>query len=147
MLPGCIAPKQNPDLSANSTFEQFSTVADNGKKPVKFPDEKATALKYYSSESSQIQLVKLESQLPPPTLDGSILKREANPITPPSNLPEIEGTPVSKGGPLTLQEVLDSLEENYPLLRAIEQERILAGGRLLSSMGAFDLNLTASGNS
>jgi outer membrane protein TolC len=147
VLPGCIAPIHNPDLSANNTFEQFSTVQDNVKKPVKFPDEKATALKYYSIESSQIQLVKLESQLPQPTLEGGALKRDVNPITPPSTLPEIEGTPISKGGPLTLQEVLDSLEENYPLLRAIEQERILAGGRLLSSMGAFDLNLTASGNS
>ena len=147
VLPGCIAPKQNPDLSANNTFEQFSTVQDNVKKPVKFPDEKETALKYYSIESSQIQLVKLEGQLPQPTLEGGALKRDVNPITPPSTLPEIEGTPISKGGPLTLQEVLDSLEENYPLLRAIEQERIVAGGKLLSSLGAFDLNLTASGNS
>jgi hypothetical protein len=130
VLPGCIAPKQNSDLSANNTFEQFSTVQDNVKKPVKFPDEKETALKYYSIESSQIQLVKLEGQLPQPTLEGGALKRDGNPITPPSTLPEIEGTPISKGGPLTLQEVLDSLEENYPLLRAIEQERIVSGGKL-----------------
>ena len=82
-----------------------------------------------------------------PALDGSILKKDGNPITAPKNLPDIEGTPSSKGGPLSLQEVLDAVEQNYPLLRAIEQERTLAGGRLLSSLGAFDLNLTASGTS
>jgi outer membrane protein TolC len=39
--------------------------------------------------------------------------------------------------------VLDAVERHYPLLRAVEQERAIAGGRLLSSMGVFDLNLTA----
>ena len=53
------------------------------------------------------------------------------------------GSPASVGGPLALDEVLFSVERNYPLLRAVEQERAIAGGRLLSSMGAFDLNLNA----
>jgi len=44
---------------------------------------------------------------------------------------------------LGLDEVLVSVERNYPLLRAVEQERAFAGGRLVSSMGVFDLNLTA----
>lgn len=55
----------------------------------------------------------------------------------------MSGSPASVGGPLALDEVLLSVERHYPLLRAAEQERALAGGRLLSSLGAFDLNLTA----
>ena len=47
------------------------------------------------------------------------------------------------GGALGLEEVLYSVERNYPLLRAIEQERAIAGGRLVTSMGAFDFNLAA----
>ena len=67
-----------------------------------------------------------------------------NPPKPPKNLPPIMGATPSVGGPLGLDEVLDSVEENYPLLRAIEQERALAGARVISAMGAFDLNLNAS---
>jgi outer membrane protein TolC len=55
----------------------------------------------------------------------------------------IGGSPNSVGGPLSLDEVLYSVERNYPLLRAIEQERAIAGGRLVSAMGAFDTNLLA----
>ena len=54
------------------------------------------------------------------------------------------GSPASVGGPLSLDEVFSSVERHYPLLQAVEQERAIAGGRLLSSMGAFDLNLTSS---
>ena len=56
----------------------------------------------------------------------------------------MSGSPPSVGGPLPLDEVLFSVEQHYPLLRAIEQERAIAGGRLVTSMGVFDLNLTAS---
>jgi cobalt-zinc-cadmium efflux system outer membrane protein len=42
-----------------------------------------------------------------------------------------------------LLEVLTSVERYYPLLRAIEQERVISGGQLLSARGAFDLNLRA----
>lgn len=59
-------------------------------------------------------------------------------------MPAVTGSPSSLGGPLTLEEVLASVEQHYPLLRAIEQERAIAGGRLISTMGAFDLNLLAS---
>ena len=61
----------------------------------------------------------------------------------PGALPPLLGAAVSVGGPLALDEVLFSVERNYPSLRAIEQERVIAGGRLVSTMGAFDLNLTA----
>ena len=56
----------------------------------------------------------------------------------------MSGSPSSVGGPLPLEEVLSSVERHYPLLRAIEQERAIAGGRLVSTMGVFDLTLTAS---
>jgi outer membrane protein TolC len=68
-------------------------------------------------------------------------KPGAVPPPPPKNLPAVTGSPASIGGPLALDEVISSVERNYPLLRAVEQERALAGGRLVSSMGAFDLNL------
>lgn len=47
------------------------------------------------------------------------------------------------GGVLNLEEVLTSVERHYPLLLSIEQERAVAGGRLISTMGAFDFNLMA----
>ena len=59
----------------------------------------------------------------------------------PKSTPALRGGAASVGGPLALEEVLLSVEANYPLLRAVEQERALAGGRLVSSLGAFDLNL------
>ncbi len=65
------------------------------------------------------------------------------PPAPPTNAPLIAGAPKSVGGPLGLDEVLAGVEQHYPLLRAVEQERAVAGGRLLSAMGAFDLNLAA----
>jgi cobalt-zinc-cadmium efflux system outer membrane protein len=48
--------------------------------------------------------------------------------------------------PLTLGEVLESVRRHYPLLRAIEQERGVAAGRLTSAMGAFDTNIDMAGN-
>ncbi|QDU23694.1 TolC family protein [Urbifossiella limnaea] len=66
------------------------------------------------------------------------------PPAPPTDATPIAGAPPSAGGPLGLDEVLTAVEQHYPLLRAVEQERVAAGGRLLSAMGAFDLNLAAS---
>ena len=48
--------------------------------------------------------------------------------------------------PLTLAEVLDSVRIHFPLLQAVERERAVAAGRLTSAMGAFDTNLSMSGN-
>ncbi len=66
-------------------------------------------------------------------------------VPPPASAsaPPVRGGTSSIGGPLNLDEVLTAVERHYPLLRAAEQERGLAGGRLVSSMGAFDLNLAA----
>jgi len=57
--------------------------------------------------------------------------------------PSIRGGTASIGGPLGLLEILDATEQHYPLLRAIEQERAIAGGRLVSAMGVFDFQLNS----
>lgn len=62
---------------------------------------------------------------------------------PPTDAPSLAGSPRSVGGLLALDEVLLAVERHHPLLRAVEQERALAGGRLVSAMGAFDLSLNA----
>jgi len=46
---------------------------------------------------------------------------------------------------LELAEVLQSVEQAFPLLLAAEQERSIASGRRLSAEGAFDLNLRTRG--
>ena len=79
----------------------------------------------------------------PPLPVAPVPKPGAEPPAPPRALPTLRGAATSVGGPLGLDEVLDSVERSYPLLRAAEQERAIAGGRLVSAMGAFDLNLTA----
>ncbi len=81
--------------------------------------------------------------LPPPRPVAPEPKPGSEPPAAPKVPPPILGAASSVGGPLALDEVLFSVERNYPLLRAIEQERAIAGGRLVSTMGAFDLNLTA----
>jgi len=81
--------------------------------------------------------------IPPPRPIDPEAKPGAVPPAPPKDLPAVTGSPPSVGGPLALEEVFFSIEQHYPLLQAIEQERGIAGGRFVSSMGAFDLNLMA----
>ena len=81
--------------------------------------------------------------LPQPRPVAPEQKPGSEPPAAPKALPPLLGATTSVGGPLTLDEVLVAVERNYPLLRAIEQERGIAGGRLVSTMGAFDLNLNA----
>ncbi len=79
---------------------------------------------------------------PPRPVDRGTGVVGSEPPPPPAPGPSLRGAPASVGGPLGLDEVLDAVVAHYPLLRAVEQERAIAGGRLLSSMGVFDLNLT-----
>jgi outer membrane protein, heavy metal efflux system len=79
-----------------------------------------------------------EEQTPLPAPTSPAETTDKSPSPPPAIVGER-----SVGGPLALAEVLDAVETHYPLLRAAEQERALAGGRLLSSLGVFDLNLAA----
>jgi len=43
--------------------------------------------------------------------------------------------------PLTAKDVSDSVERHFPLLLAVEQERVIASGQVTAAEGAFDLNL------
>src|SRR5687767_5227216 len=45
--------------------------------------------------------------------------------------------------PLSLEEVIASVENHYPLLFAALQEQGITSGQLLTAQGAFDLNLRA----
>jgi outer membrane protein TolC len=97
-----------------------------------------------SADTDQIITPASFQPIPPPRPLDPGPAIGANPPSAPKPTPPIGGSPVSRGGPLSLDEVLFSVERNYPLLRAIEQERAIAGGRLVSAMGAFDTNLLAS---
>lgn len=91
----------------------------------------------------------------PPGKDGKFLPGGDVPKgkgqEPTANLPELPPLPPLGGQnvadqpdtPLELREVVESVERHYPLLAAIEQERTIAGGQLLSSLGSFDLRLNA----
>jgi outer membrane protein TolC len=74
------------------------------------------------------------------------------PVAPalPARIPNVEPLPslanTSNQPMITLAAVLESVERNYPLLRSIEEERTITGGRFLTAMGAFDTNLRASSN-
>ncbi len=81
--------------------------------------------------------------LDPPVTAAAHTQPATPPPPPPRDAPPLAASPASVGGPLPLAEVLDAVERTYPLLRAAEQERAIAGGRLLSSLGAFDLTLSA----
>ena len=60
-------------------------------------------------------------------------KPGSEPPAAPRALPPLLGAAPSIGGPLVLDEVLFSVERNYPLLRAIEQER--GAARTVHSLG------------
>lgn len=79
--------------------------------------------------------------LPPPRPVAADPAPMAAALQQPRDAAPITGSAPSTGGPLSLSEVLIAVEQHYPLLRAVEQERAIAGGRLLTAMGAFDLNL------
>ncbi|GIW92206.1 MAG: multidrug transporter [Pirellulaceae bacterium] len=66
-------------------------------------------------------------RLPPPRL---LLP---TPPVPPDDRPQVR--------PLTLDEVIDSVQTHFPLLLAILQEQGITAGQLLSAQGAFDLKL------
>ena len=71
--------------------------------------------------------------LPPPPEPPAL-----NPL-PPGARPDPEAVPA----PLSLDEVLASVEGYFPLLAAAEQERAIADGQALAARGVFDLNLRA----
>ena len=83
-------------------------------------------------------------RLPTPREVGPEIKPGGDAPAKPKDAPAIQGSPANTGGPLALEEVLAAVEQHYPLLRAVELERATTGGRLLTTLGAFDHNLSAS---
>ena len=71
--------------------------------------------------------------------------RAPPPAVPRGELPDV--TIDNRKQPLTLAEVLASVERHYPLLLAVERERGVAAGQVTTAMGAFDLNVTGLGTS
>lgn len=142
---GCVATDQRLPLhqSQNSSVAGSSTngapdetnTSNNQTQPT-LPEQLANDL------GPEIVLAAFQPIPPPRPLDPGP-SVGAEPPAAPKPAPLIGGSPNSVGGPLSLDEVLYSVERNYPLLRAIEQERAIAGGRLVSAMGAFDTNLLA----
>lgn len=59
---------------------------------------------------------------------------------PPDAVPDRPAGPLA-GAPLMLEEVVASVENNYPLLLAALQEQGISSGQLLAAQGAFDLYL------
>lgn len=95
----------------------------------------------YLSESPSYSQVKKD---PPKKTDFKIDLPKETPL-PPRMLPAIPGVRVGEPAvPLTLNEVLESVEMYFPLLRAAEEERAITGGRLLSAQGPFDTALALS---
>lgn len=76
------------------------------------------------------------TNLPPAPVEEK-KDKEDSPNPPPAPSPAT--------GPLELPEVLQSVEQHFPLLLAIEQERAIASGQRLAAEGAFDLTLRARG--
>lgn len=91
------------------------------------------------------QLDQIPEELPPPASDLSV-----PPVRPPPS-PLVEAPPDinvdDRRLPLTLAEVLASVDRHYPLLLAAEGKRGIAAGEMTSAMGAFDLNVTGMGSS
>ncbi len=67
---------------------------------------------------------------------------------PPAATPEANRTTARPGdatGPLALDEVLSSVDAAFPLLYAVEQERVVAAGQRVAAEGGFDPVLRARG--
>lgn len=90
-----------------------------------------------------------EEQLPPPRPErppmGEVPPGDAPEKKEPQK-PEAPAQPTRRQDePLSLYEVLQSVQSSFPLLLAIQQERAIAAGQRLSAEGAFDLNLRLQG--
>jgi outer membrane protein TolC len=147
---GCLGPQPealtySPPPSPARTVPPSATdvrragrLVDGGAKPV-------ILVSYAEPDLSVSKFAEAQPQpLPQPRPAGPEPKPGSEPPPPPKDLPPVTGSPASVGGPLGVDEVLAAVDQHYPLLRAVEMERAIAGGRLVSSMGAFDTNLTAS---
>jgi len=129
-----------PTPNANDAFDPWGAVAESESESIPVSRRVSMPVTVAKNDSLAVN----QPLLPPAPgepVEGKKLSFE--PPKSPGKLPSVPGSPPSVGGPLGLDEVLDAVELHYPLLRAIEQERAAAGGKLISSMGVFDFNLTA----
>jgi outer membrane protein, heavy metal efflux system len=145
---GCLAPRadQGSEPLGPPPVRRLTPPSGLGMPPARKPEpvvkQPVVVAGHAEPEPSSNKLSAAQPPLPPrPAVPET--KTGSEPPAAPGALPPVLGAAPSVGGLLALDEVLNSVERNYPLLRAIEQERGIAGGRLLSTMGAFDLNLTA----
>jgi outer membrane protein TolC len=93
--------------------------------------------------------------LPPPPAPADDLPAPPTPAAPPPSTATQDGeekTPVlppprevPPAGTLDLAEVLQSVDQHFPLLLAARQERDIAFGQRIAAEGAFDLNLRTRG--
>lgn len=86
----------------------------------------------------------IRTTLRPPELPAPVIS-DTLPEAPAATIKLAEPTNPAAPGPLELDEVLQSVQTNFPLLLAIEQERSIAAGNRLAATGAFDLNLKSRG--
>lgn len=63
--------------------------------------------------------------------------------TPGMPMPDRESGGPAPPNPLVLIEILDSVERFFPLLIAVEQQRPLAEGQILTALGAYDLKIVS----
>ena len=145
---GCIGPQPNrwTDSPGSPRAYRLPPLPTGfGVQPAPRPDPgaKPPVVSAAYSEPESPDKFAAAQPLPQPRSVAPEPKPGSEPPAPPKALPPVLGAAPSVGGPLRLDEVLFSVERNYPLLRAIEQERGIAGGRLVTTMGAFDLNLNA----
>jgi cobalt-zinc-cadmium efflux system outer membrane protein len=80
-------------------------------------------------------LARADASLPEAVAPVAVAPEEAPTLPPPRSVT-----------PLTLNEVLLSVDRHHPTIAAAEQERNIAQAQLLSAQGIFDLNLTTAGN-
>lgn len=82
----------------------------------------------------------------PPPVQGDVLSRVQNPPPPVEGVP-ILGSAVEQEpqGELTLDDLLTSVEVNFPLILAAFEEIEIARGELLAARGGFDTRLEAKG--
>ena len=142
---GCVVPQPERGAQSSATMPvshlPSPSVLSIPSEPGPTAAEEPPVVQVAYSEPESPNEYAAAEQLPLPRRADREAKPGVVPPAPPKDLPTLSGSPRSVGGPLALDEVLSSVERNYPLLRAIEQERVIAGGRLVSAMGAFDFNL------
>jgi len=76
---------------------------------------------------------------PPPAVTSPVETAQASRPSPPN----VPARPPSSAPPLMLEEVLESVVSQYPVLLAAIQERAMAEGKALGAQGAFDTKLSA----